>query len=401
MNVSRYIANHYFFSPYRKGFINLVTLLSVIILVGAVMAMVVVLSVFNGFSDRLRSIHQSFDPQVQVVPVNGKTFAVSDSLLNAVLQIEGVDVITEVIEDDVYLQYNGLQKLARFKGVSSNYAQQNDISNCLVRGETILTKDSIDYAVLGRGVLHDLNISIGDYFHPIQFTYPKRKKKITGKKSINTIPLVAGGVFEIERQYDDRFVFISLPQAEKLTDNFGRRTSLDIHTKGKINAVIKKLQTALGTQFDVLSGDRQHESLYKAIKIEKFIAFLVLIIILAVASVNLYIVVTMMIVSKKKDIEVLYSFGATKRMIQKVFFYEGLNIAVLGTFLGLVLGGLVCYLQDRYGLVGMGVSSAISESFPVLIKASDFVSVGVTALLVCVGIIVTPIFNIKDIKINQ
>lgn len=365
------------------------------------MAMVVVLSVFNGFSDRLRSIHQSFDPQIQVVPVSGKTFLVTDSLLNSIKEIKGVDVVTEVIEDDVYLQYNGLQKLARFKGVSSNYSQQNDITNCLVRGETILRKDSINYAVLGRGILHDLNISIGDFFHPVQFTYPKRKRKITGKKSINTVLLVAGGVFEIERQYDDRYVFISLTQAERLTDNVGRRTSIDIHTEGNTNIVIKRLQKRLGSSFDVLSGDRQHESLYKAIKIEKFIAFLVLIIILAVASVNLYIVVTMMIVSKKKDIEVLYSFGATKRMIQKVFFYEGLNIAVLGTFLGLLLGGLLCYLQDKYGLVGMGVASAISESFPVLIKLSDFIYVGITALLVCVAIIVTPILNIKDIKIKQ
>lgn len=365
------------------------------------MAMVIVLSVFNGFSDRLRSIHQSFDPQIQVVPTNGKTFMVSDSLLNVIKGVKGVDAVTEVIEDDVYLQYNGLQKLARFKGVSANYAQQNDISNCLIRGQTQLTKDSIDYAILGRGILHDLNISIGDFFHPIHFTYPKRKRKITGKKSINNVLLVAGGVFEIERQYDDRYVFISLAQAEKLTDNQGRRTAIDIHTTGRVNSVIKKLQKSLGSEFDVLSGDRQHESLYKAIKIEKFIAFLVLIIILTVASINLYIVVTMMIVSKKKDIEVLYSFGATRKMIQKIFFYEGLNIALLGTFLGLLLGGLLCYLQDKYGLVDMGVASAIAESFPVVMKWSDFISVGITALLVCLGIIVTPILNIKDIKINQ
>ena len=364
------------------------------------MAMVIVLSVFNGFSDRLRSIHQSFDPQIQVVPINGKTFDISDSLMLIVKSIPDIDVVTEVIEDDVYLQYNGLQKLARFKGVNDNYIQQNDISNCIVRGQTSLIKDSIHFAVLGRGVLYDLNISIGDFFHPILFTYPKRKRKITGKKSINTIPLVAGGVFEIERQYDDRYVFISLLEAEKLTDYKGKRTSLDIHTSGDVTLVIKKLQNKLGNKFDVLSGDRQHESLYKAIKIEKFIAFLVLIIILAVASVNLYIVVTMMIVSKKKDIEVLYAFGASKLMIQKVFFYEGLNIALLGTTFGLVFGGLICFLQDRYGLVGMGVASAISESFPVLMETSDFIYVAITSLVVCLAIIVTPILNIKDIKIS-
>ncbi len=403
MNIARYIASHYFFSPYRKGFINLVTLISVVILVSAVTAMVVVMSVFNGFADRLREVHQSFDSEIKIIAKEGKSFEITDSLRKIITNTEGVAFLTEVIEDDIYLQYNGLQKLARFKGVTNNYYKQNQLASSIVDGSVRLMNDSLPHIVMGRGVLYSLGISLNNYFRPIELTYPKRKRKLVGTKSTNNISCTAGGVFEIERQYDDRYIFIPIKIAEELTDNQNRRSSLEIKSNESISSssLIKSLKKKLGKKYTILSADEQHASLYKAIKIEKFFAFLVLAIILIVASVNLYIVVTMMIVSKQKDIKIMYAFGTTRRIIQQIFLYEGMYVAILGTIIGLLLGWLICWGQSKYGFVSIDTESALQENFPVVMKFWDFIYVGSVAMTLSFLIVLSPIWNIKDIQLKS
>lgn len=402
MNVSLFIAKKYFFSKERKSFINIVAILSVLILLASTAAMVIVLSVFNGFSTQLKSIHKSFEPELTIFPSSGKTFERTDALIQKIEQTEGVSVITEVIEDDVYLSNNEYSKLARFKGVSSNYLEQNGIEEALIRGKAQFDSASLDQAVLGYGILYSMDISLNNEFKPLELMYPKRKRVLRNHSSLNRIGCVPIGVFQIERQYDERFIFIPLRTAELLTNNEGRRSGIEVKTSEEYTPerVKKLLQSALGDDFKIQLVAERHVSLYRAIKIEKLIALLVLIIIMAVASINLYIIVSMMIVSKKKDIAILYALGATRKFVKRIFFLESFLISLLGVVSGLLIGFVICYLQDLTGFIRMGVDSSLLDSFPVEMQLSDFVSVASITMVISVLTFINPIRRIRKLPLN-
>ncbi|MBX9853107.1 MAG: FtsX-like permease family protein [Cytophagaceae bacterium] len=409
MNTAFFIARRYFFSKKKKNFINVISILSMSIVGFATIALVVVLSVFNGLEDLIRSLYNTFDPEIKITAAKGKSFEVDSAFLNKIRQVEGVDIITEVIEDWAHMRHNKNEKLVIVKGVSPNFEQHHRMDSMIVEGDFILEKGQRNFAIIGRGIQQDLAISVYDDLGYAWLTYPMKKEgaktnsvNIYSNYQLNQKTIKPGAVFAIEKQYDDKFVFVPLNFAKELMAFDNKRTGLEIKTKGgNVNEVRDKLRKLLGENFLVLNSDEQHSSLLKAIKIEKLFVCFVFAIILIIASVNIFFCLTMLAVDKKKDVAVLSSLGASEKFIRNLFLFEGFIIAGIGAFSGLILGVVICLAQQTFGFVSMGMETAIVDAYPVKMQVMDFVFTGITIFIITITISYRPAvkasrFNLRE-----
>ncbi len=346
-------------------------------------ALIIVLSVFNGLEGLLRSLYTSFDPEIKIELVKGKSFEVTVDLLSRIKSISGVGIVTEVIEDYAYVRYRDADMVVTMKGVSDNFIDQHRLDNHLVDGKLALRENGIKYAIIGRGVQYALSVGIEENIFPLRVFYIKKVKSTSmdPSKLYAQSALQPGGVFSIEKTYDENFIFVPLDFAKDLLNYGDKRTSLEIQTKAGNNIadVQKALNKTLGDSFRVLTNEEQHKDLYRLLKIEKLFTFLALSMLIVVASINIFFSLMMLALDKKKDISILSALGAHESFIQKIFLNEGALIAFLGAGIGLVLGGVICWLQDSFGLVGMGMENAIVNSYPVEMKFTDFL---LTALVI-------------------
>lgn len=379
MNLSLLIARRYFRSKNKKNFIQVISNISMVGVAIGTMALVVVLSVFNGLEDLIRESYNTFDPEIKIVPHTGKTFEIGDSLMQQIEGIEGVALVTEVIEDNALVRYQDAQMVVKLKGVSDNFIKQDRLDKAMVHGELLLKKDGQNFAILGRGVQYTLSVSPSNDFYALQVFSPKRETE----SGFNPDPMtryftrrniMPGGVFAIEKQFDANYVIVPLDFAETLFDYVGKRTALEVKTTPDANIfrVQDRLQEVLGNRLEVLNSDQQHESLLRAIKVEKLFVYMTFSFILAVASFNIFFSLSMLAIDKKKDIAMLLAMGATKRIVRQLFIYEGSIIAFLGAFSGLLIGLLICWAQQTFGLVSMGMQTAIVDAYPVKMQFSDF-----------------------------
>jgi lipoprotein-releasing system permease protein len=358
------------------------------------MSLVVALSVFNGLEDLIRSLYNSFDPELKITAMKGKSFPVDDVFISRIKAIEGVKVVTEVIEDNALLKYKEDQMVVKVKGVSENFTEQNRMDSMITEGEFTLRKDSVDYAIIGRGIQFNLSVPLNGTIFPLQLWYPKSKPSmgIDPLAVFNRENIMPGAVFAIEKQYDDNYIFVPLSFTQKLLNYRDKRTSLEIKTKDgyRINEVQKRLKKVLGPDFRVQNSDEQHASLLKAVKIEKLFMHITISFILAIASINIFFSLTMLALEKKKDVAILFSMGASQNLVKNIFLMEGTIIAFLGAFTGLIIGLAICILQKELGIVPMGMETSVVDAYPIKIQASDFLSTGVTILIITIFISYRP-----------
>ncbi len=350
------------------------------------MALVIVLSVFNGLEDLIRSLYSAFDPELKVVPKMGKSFETDEAFLDSLEQIEGVGLITEVIEDNALIQYKEAQMVVKLKGVSENFLGQGRLASTLVYGEPKLKDGDSNYAIIGRGIQYSLSIAPDNDYYALQVFYPKnvRPSQLDVSQSISRKLIKTSAVFAIEKQYDENYVFVPLNFAEELMDYAGRRTSLEIKVADgyTIRQAKRNLRAELGNKFTILDSDEQHSSLLKAIKIEKLFVFITFSFILAVASINIFFSLSMLAIDKKKDIAILASMGADKKIVKNIFLIEGAIIAFSGAGIGLFLGFLICTLQQEFGLVSMGMQTSVLDAYPVKMEFWDFVYTAVSIIII-------------------
>ncbi len=386
MNLSFFIARRYFLSKRKKNFINIISFLSVIGIAFSTAALIIVLSVFNGLEGLLRSLYSSFDPELKIELAKGKSFETSSEFIEKIKAVEGVKIVTEVIEDYAYVRYRDADMVVTLKGVSDNFLDQHRLDQHLAEGQLVLKDKGLDFAIIGRGVQYALSVSVTQNLFPLQVFYIKSMKG----SSLDPSQLYArkviepGGVFSIEKNYDENYIFVPLQFAQELLNYGDKRTSLEVQTDKKFDLRIiqQKLISVVGDDFKVLTNEEQHQDLYRLLKIEKLFTFVALILLILVASINIFFSLMMLALDKKKDISILFALGAYDRFIQKIFLSEGALIAFVGAVIGLLLGGAICWLQDRFGLVGMGMENAIVSSYPVKLRLTDFL----TTSLVIIGI---------------
>jgi lipoprotein-releasing system permease protein len=376
VNLSLFIAKRYFFSKRKQNFINIISILSMVGVAFSTAALIIVLSVFNGLEGLLRSLYVSFDPELKIEAVEGKSFEINDELLSKLNAIEGVNVVTEVIEDYAYIRYRDADVVATIKGVSDNFIDQHRLDDRIVQGEMKLKEDGVDYAILGRGIQYALSVAVEDEMYALQVFYIKDLKRTSldpsqmySRKSIRP-----GGVFSIEKNYDENYIFLPLDFVADLLDYGNKRTALEIKTDEgvNLNSVKQKVSEAMGDSFAVLTNEEQQKDLYRLLKIEKLFTFLALSLLITVGSINIFFSLMMLAIDKKKDISILSALGADKKLISRVFFSEGAIISFIGAGSGLIIGGLVCWAQGQFGLVGMGMENAVVSDYPVIMIWSDF-----------------------------
>ena len=340
------------------------------------MALVAVMSVFNGLEDLIRGLFSSFDSELQVTPVAGKSFVATEDWLNAIREVEGVEVITEVIEDNALLEYRGNQHIARVKGVSDNYFDHERFSKGYFWGDTTLGTALRPGAILGRGVAFALSVNLDDINSVLQIYYPKAPKSAA---SLDPNQLYAAGqveprgFFSIEQGVDNEYILVPLDFFKDLLNYGQKRTALELKVASghSISTVQQAVQTHLGAEFAVKNADEQHATLIRTVKLEKLVVFLTLTFILALASFNIFFSLSMLAIEKKKDLAVLKSMGAKNSLIRRIFLKQGALIAFSGAFLGLILGLLLVGAQEKFGLISLGISSGVVDAYPVRIHWPD------------------------------
>jgi lipoprotein-releasing system permease protein len=376
VNTSSFIAGRYFRSKKKQNFITILSLISMVGVAISTMALVAVMSVFNGLEDLIRGLFSSFDSELQVTPVAGKSFVATEDWLTAIQEVEGVEVITEVIEDNALLEYRGNQHIARVKGVSDNYFEHERFSKGYFWGDTTLGTGMRPGAILGRGVAFALSVNLDDINSVLNIYYPKAPKSAA---SLDPNQLYASGqveprgFFSIEQGVDNEYILVPLDFFKDLLGYGQKRTALELKVSPEysISTVQKAVQAHLGADFDVKNADEQHATLIRTVKLEKLFVFLTLTFILALASFNIFFSLSMLAIEKKKDLAVLKSMGAKNSLIRGIFLKQGALIAFSGAILGLILGLLLVGAQAEFGLISLGIASGVVDAYPVRIHWPD------------------------------
>ena len=391
MNFPFFIARRYLFSKKSTHVINVISSISVIGVAVATMALVIVLSVFNGFHDLVASLFTSFDPQLKVVPVEGKTAPADDPILTKIRLLPQVDVVTETVEDQALAIYNDHQAMVKIKGVDDNFTELSHITDILYGdGSFSLHAANLEYGTVGIRLAQ--NLGIGAQWDGFLKIYaPKKEGQLDMTNpgdgfvvdSLNS----PGVLFAVKQaKYDKNYIITSISFARNLFGQQGMLSDLELRLKpgSNLDAVKAEMQQIAGNKYKVLDRFEQQEDTFKIMSIEKMIAYIFLTFILVVACFNIIGSLSMLIIDKKNDVVTLRNLGANDKQITRVFLFEGRMIAVIGAVIGIGLGLLLCFLQQQYGFVRLGDSegSFIVDAYPVSVHYSDVAIIFVTVIAV-------------------
>ncbi len=375
MKLAFHIARRYLISKKSVNVINLISAISVVGVAVGTMALVVVLSAFNGIDSFIAGMLSSFDPDLKITAVKGKSFPVDASGLDKVIRLDGIARYTRVVEENALLEYDGRQKYAIVKGVEHDYDSFCGIDTVLTDGKFLLEQDSILYTILGQGVAYDLSVGL-TFINPVYVYYPKKEQKsrFNLQDAFNRGYLFPSGIFSVQQEIDSRYILVPIEFARSIFELDGRITSFELKLKEGIDPDKMKAEInhILGPGFKVQDRYEQHEFIYKVMTSEKWSSFLILSFILVVASFNLLGSLTMIIIDKKDDIFILESMGANRNLIKKIFLFEGWLISFSGALAGMVLGIALVWAQKNFELLKLpGDGSFAISAYPVELQLPD------------------------------
>ena len=405
MNFPFFIARRYVFSKKSTNAINVISAISVVGVAVGTMALVIVLSVFNGFHYLVASFFTNFDPQIELVPTQGKTAPADDPLLDKIRKMPQVNVSTDVLEDQGLAVYGDRQQMVTVMGVDDNFTQLTNIGDILYGdGEFTLQAANLFYAIPGIRLAQDMGL--GARFDGYLKLYaPVRRGQITDLEDPSDGFVVdslisPGVVFAVNQaKYDRDRVICSIGFARRLFDQDGMLSSLQIRLKpgSDLAAVKKQMREIVGSKYRVLDRFEQQSDTFNIMQIEKVLAYVFLTFILMVACFNIISSLSMLIIDKKADAATLRNLGATDRQIRSIFLFEGRIISAIGAVVGILLGLLLCWLQQEFGLVHMGDSagSFVVNAYPVSVHYDDVAIVFVTVLLIGWGAAWIPTRKLK------
>ena len=391
-NFSFYVARRYMFSKKSVGAINVISFISVAGVAVGTMALVIVLSVFNGFHDLVASLFTNFDPQIEVVPVKGKTINADAPELDKIHHLDFVDVATDVVEDQAIAVYGDRQRMVTVMGVDENFDQLTNIGDILYGdGDFTLRVANLYFGVPGIRLAQDLGLGArwADY---LKIYAPVRRGQLTDLDTptdgfvVDSL-LSPGVVYAVnQNKYDRDRIITSIYFARQLFDQDGMLSSLQLRLKPgtDLSTAKREIKAAAGEKFRVLDRFEQQADTFRIMQIEKVLAYVFLTFILIVACFNIISSLSMLIIDKKNDINTLHNLGANDRQIVSIFLYEGRIISAVGALIGIGLGLALCGLQQAFGFVKMGESSGtfIVNAYPVSVHYWDVLVVFVTVILI-------------------
>ncbi len=386
MKLPLYIALRYLFAKKSRNAINVISSISVAGVTVGTMALIIVLSVFNGLETLVRSIFNTFDPDLKITPAEGKTFIPDSASLNLLASVNGVACYSLCVEENALLRYGDRQFVATIKGVDGNYAEVTGIDSSMWDGEFILLSDQgRQFAVPGIGVANYLGMRV-NFVTPLNIYVPKRTGSVDldPENAFIRNYIFPSGIYQVEQEFDSKYVFVPVDFARELLEYKSEVTSLEIKfEEGAREADVQRDVTKIfGEGYIVQNKYEQQEIFYKVMRSERIAIFFILTLILIIASFSIIGSLTMLIIEKERDIGILRSLGADNMLIRKIFIFEGWLISIIGAVAGIILGFLICWIQQEYGIVTLQSDSLIVNAYPVEMKVRDFIIVPLTVLLI-------------------
>tara|TARA_B100000900_G_scaffold410387_1_gene428094 strand:- start:684 stop:1895 length:1212 start_codon:yes stop_codon:yes gene_type:complete len=403
LNVALYIARRYLFSKKRKNAVNIITAISLLGVALGTLALLVVLSVFNGFESLIKDMYHPVSGDFVVTPVHSKDFSEASIDYDALHEMAAFSSVQEVYEEKVLLRYDDREQIAKIRGVKQTPSEDSlAIEKYIFKGESFRS----DYysVIIGQSLAYSLSVSAGQFSEPLQVFIPNVNAKVN---SISEHPFLktsmyVSGIYSVQPAYDASYVITSLKGIQDFLNRPGRLTHLELNTS-QLNksSVQEALQAFLGSDFEVKNRFQQNEFLYKVLQTEKWAIFFILSFILLIATFNIVASVIMIILEKRKDILSLRSIGMSNATLSKIFFYEGLLVTFLGAGIGLFFGIGLCLLQQKFGLLTLGSEGDfIVNTYPVKVQLLDVLLIMVTVVTIGVMVTLIPVQILKRKFLN-
>jgi len=385
------IAFRYLVSKKSTNAINWITRVAMTGMGFGTMALILVLSVFNGFEGLVISLYHAFNPDVQITAKEGKVFSLDEQTLNKIVALSEVEHIAQALEENVILKYKDHEYIASIKGVDREYQQVTGVQEKMVEGKFVLAENGINYAVLGAGVAGSLLIDVENTLHTIQVYLPRR-----GKETMSLDPSQAfikkniqpSGVFSIQQEFDSKYMLAPLDFVRELLNYETELSTLEIKLKpdADVKNAKQQLEKIVGEKFSVKDRYEQNKFLYRVMRMEKWAVYAILSLILVIAAFNIIGSLSMLVIEKTKDIAILKTMGADNGMIRKIFLLEGLLTSLTGSLIGALMAVLLCVIQIQFNVIKLqGSGTFVIDSYPVEMQGQDFLLVAATVIVIAVA----------------
>ena len=387
MKLSVYIAKRYLFAKKSRNAINIISGISVAGVMVGTMALIIILSVFNGLEQMVSKIFNTFDPELEISAARGKVFVPDPVKLNLLSRMDGITAYTLTLEENALLIYEDKQYIATVKGVDDNFDKVTGIDSAMIDGVAyrLRSQGGTPLAVVGAGVANYLGINI-NFIAQLEIWVPKRTGSVNldPEKAFIRKYVSPSGIFRVEQEHDSKYIYLPIDFTRTIFEYGNEISTIEIKTSNPDNTdkLQDKVSKLFGPDFIVKNRFQQQEIFYKVMRSERLAIFIILTLILLIASFNIIGSLTMLIIEKERDIEILKSLGASNNLIRKIFIFEGWLISIIGALTGMILGFFVCWIQQKYGIIKLAGDTLIMNSYPVVLKLKDFIIVPATVLLI-------------------
>jgi len=396
MNLSFHIAWRYLFGKKSVNAINIITSVSVFGITLGTAALILILSVFNGFEYLITGYFNAFNPEIKMLPATGKTFELTDDMQKRIEKTEGIKAYSRVLEEVVMFRYDGKQDFGVIKGVDDQFNVVNQIDSTLRKGIYKVNEGRINYGIIGAGLAGKLNINADNNFTPVQVYIPKRKGGGALSNFFLQTDVYPSGIFSVQNETDFKYVVSSLDVVQYLLQNDREFSAIEIKTTGNPDRVIEKLEKEFGEEFLFKDRFEQDEVFLRIMNIEKWLSYAIVCLMFFLVAFNMIGSLWMIVLDKKRDISTLRAIGATRAMIRRIFIMEGMLIAGIGLAAGFVLA-LIMYLMQKYlGLISVPEGFVIN-AYPIELNLLDFFVVGATVFLIGLLVSFAPAWKAGEI----
>ncbi len=399
MNLPLFIARRYLFAKKSHNVINIISAISAIGMAIGTAALIIILSVYNGFDELVKSTLSNVEPDILIAPAKGKVFIPDGDAFKAIAEHPGVKDCYEVLEENVFLDYDEHQGVAKAKGVDESYEKDSPLIGHMTAGEFSLHKGQVPQMVAGAGLAYKMGMNPA-FLSSATIYFPARDRNFSlanPAASIESVNMRPAGIFTVNQQIDEELMIVPLDQMRQLLGYEDEVSGIEIRvndgmSQKDLHKTIRDMKKILGPEFKVLDRFQQNTSLYKMMRYEKAAIFLILIFIIIIIAFNIFGSLSMLIIEKKDDIETFRSIGATDKMLRRTFTLEGWLISILGLVAGLIIGTALVFLQYRFGFIKMPGNFLVS-AYPVILQWQDILMTVVGVALVGYLIATIPVRN--------
>lgn len=387
MNFPYYIARRYLFSKKSKNIINIISGISMFVVMGVTCAMIIVLSALNGIEDLVKQLFNNFETELSVKPIKGKTFEISDSTISYLQALEDIDQVAKIIEGDVWVrnQRRDINTVCTIKGVPSDYDQMSEIDSMMYKGEYKLEDENYYYGILGLGVFSELQVYLKENeLTSLYVNAPIKGKKLSTsrEKAFKSLPIIISGCYSVNAELDVKYLIAPIEFCQDIFEYENQITGLEIKLKEGFDSheVKEKISHLFDENLKLTTREERNALVYQTNESEKWATLVILLFILIIAAFNIVASLSMLIIEKKKDIHILRSMGAKEDTIKKIFVLEGILIYFIGALIGIALGIIICLLQQKFGLIK--IVGATVPYYPIKILYTDIIIVMISVMIV-------------------